>query len=40
MTGLLQESDGQSELGKRLIKDGMEAMGFLGHANANLNFRR
>jgi hypothetical protein len=40
LTYILQEADSNSELGAMLISKGMEAMGFLGHANANINFRR
>ena len=40
VAGLLQESNAQTEIGVKLMKDGMDAVAFLGHANANLNFRR
>ena len=34
------QSQTPTELGEKFLEKGMEAVGLLGHANANLNFRR
>jgi hypothetical protein len=40
LTYLLQDSEPNEKTGERLVTKGMEAMAFLGHASASLNFRR